>query len=576
MQKILSLFTASLLLLSSQVFTASAEENEVREDSLSAIADSLGAKTDLLNVPNYYHDEERPVPIASYAEWLDKGTNAECGLNPQQAFDSAVNKGNCLGITLVEVLCHNGVFAPSDVQQGAETLSDVVYNDDINKLLTDYQALQVHTEYELFDHYLITALSYNEQVDRTLDIAEKCMAEKRYFALFFQTHKMFHAVTGMGIVDGSWQFGDSTYDRCILTHDSNGTDSDGNTGFNEKGCIYVDSTTRHIYIPAYDIDSDDEMLIGAIDDDTLLNYKGALSPSQSIDTDVSDIKKVTLNSTSRISYDISFFKDGNSLPLGDYLTGLNSRIYYTKADKIVARTSRTKSSDSKLSNYLSVQDTKAKRFIETYEQPSEVTVHDNICSIRSTNGEELRWRIEYCLNDEIDNTEQCLFAIYGRASDIEIVQEKNGFLLRGCINDEYGGCTTLGLKTDENGRKAGGFGNQYVYYFNSVQNVFIEFENDRELGLYIDPDGDGEFTDKVRSGDINCDGRIDAIDASKILSKYSWLSTHYDLFLDMSQTTDSLECTFMNYDYNSDGKIDASDATAVLVEYSRLSTALSA
>ena len=67
---------------------------------------------------------------------------------------------------------------------------------------------------------------------------------------------MFHAVTGMGIVDGSWQFGENKYDRCILTHDSNGTDSEGNTGFNEKWCIYLDSSTHHIYIPAYDYNGD--------------------------------------------------------------------------------------------------------------------------------------------------------------------------------------------------------------------------------------------------------------------------------------------------------------------------------
>ena len=168
MKKRIALFIATLILSSGQgTMTKAADES-----SLSAIADSLGAKTDLLNIPNYYHDEERPIPEASYKEWLSKATNVEYALNSLQTFNSAAAKGNCLGITMIEVLCHNGVISPSDVQPNAETLSDVVYDDDINKLLTDYQALQVHTEYELFDHYLITALTYDEQVDRTLRIAD--------------------------------------------------------------------------------------------------------------------------------------------------------------------------------------------------------------------------------------------------------------------------------------------------------------------------------------------------------------------------------------------------------------------
>lgn len=570
-KSIFSLTAALVALLSCQSGIAIADDHIAEDVSLSSIADSLGAKTDLLNIPNYYHDEERPIPEASYKEWLSKATNVEYAINSLQTFNSAAAKGNCLGITMIEVLCHNGVISPSDVQPNAETLSDVVYDDDINKLLTDYQALQVHTEYELFDHYLITALTYDEQVDRTLRIAEDCMENGRYFALFFQTHKMFHAVTGMGIVDGSWQFGENKYDRCILTHDSNGTDSEGNTGFNEKGCIYLDSSTHHIYIPAYDIDSDDEMLIGAIDDDTLLNYKGAISPSDHTDRNVSDIKKITLNSASRLRYDLNFIKDGISVPLGDYLTGLSSRIYYTKADKIVSKAE--KQWDSEVTNSITIQDTVAKCFYETYEKPSVISIKDNVCSITSTDDESLRWRIQYYLNkgNEPEHSNQYSFCLAGYSSDIDISQEKNGFLIKGDISGKYS-ISTEGIGYNENGERETPFGNQYIYYFNAVQDVLIAYDDKSELGLYIDPDHDGVFTDKVKAGDINCDGRIDATDASEILSKYSWLSTHYDLFLDLSQTNDSLDLNFMNYDYNGDGKINASDASEVLMEYSRMST----
>ena len=65
-------------------------------------------------------------------------------------------------------------------------------------------------------------------------------------------------------------------------------------------------------------------------------------------------------------------------------------------------------------------------------------------------------------------------------------------------------------------------------------------------------------------GDANGDFRIDATDASNILSLYSKLSTAPDY-----KTTDE-EKKIM--DVNLDGYVDASDASGILSYYSYLST----
>ncbi|WP_297959883.1 dockerin type I domain-containing protein [uncultured Ruminococcus sp.] len=69
------------------------------------------------------------------------------------------------------------------------------------------------------------------------------------------------------------------------------------------------------------------------------------------------------------------------------------------------------------------------------------------------------------------------------------------------------------------------------------------------------------FDISVEVGDVNCDGKIDAVDASYILSDYALASTDKKTILNKQLA-----------DYNNDGKVDAIDASAVLSEYARLST----
>ncbi len=99
------------------------------------------------------------------------------------------------------------------------------------------------------------------------------------------------------------------------------------------------------------------------------------------------------------------------------------------------------------------------------------------------------------------------------------------------------------------------------YYLSTSNNVLLSIDEDKNLIYYIDDNGDDVYDTRVQKGDINCDGFIDAVDASKVLSIYARLSTIINNPVDYSLG-----------DINNDGFVDAVDASAILAKYAELST----
>lgn len=127
-----------------------------------------------------------------------------------------------------------------------------------------------------------TNLSYDEQINQLIETAENNMKNNRYFFISVSdSEKFFHAVCGIGIADGVWEWNGEEYNKCVLTLDSN----ENATGFNEKSCIYINSETKRCYIPSHEMSTDNNISFAIVDDDTLLNYKGAINPSETINTD---------------------------------------------------------------------------------------------------------------------------------------------------------------------------------------------------------------------------------------------------------------------------------------------------
>ena len=99
------------------------------------------------------------------------------------------------------------------------------------------------------------------------------------------------------------------------------------------------------------------------------------------------------------------------------------------------------------------------------------------------------------------------------------------------------------------------------YYLSTFNNVLLSIDEDKNLIYYIDDNDDDVYDTRVQKGDINCDGYIDAVDASKVLSIYAKLSTIINNPVDYSLG-----------DINNDGFVDAVDASAILAKYAELST----
>lgn len=564
MKKIISLITALSVLTSFPVFSVYAE-NEDNPD-LKAMASSLGADTDCLNVSNYYQDSTS-IPRLSYNHWLKNATNVEFTRYPETFFYSTAQSGGCLGISIINVLCHNGVISPSDIQEGAENLYDITYDSydgNVNKVITDYQTLQAHVEYKLLSNYLLSSVSHGEQVKSIVETAEKSMSENKYFLLFFQTDKIYHALTGIGITDGSWSFNDISYDKCILTLDSNATDENDNVKFSEKGCVYINSETKQVYIPAYEASSDNKLSVAAIDDDTLLNYKGSVNPSSEIKTDVSKINRLELQSTGSTLYDLSVTdENGNAVETGEAVEGVSDRTYYTTGSRITVKNvyndPAAKTDDI---NSFCIENTDGIFWIDTHGGKSEITAENGHYHFESVDGKEINYSIKMSMNEgSYGFTPHFSWTVGGTTSDKADIYITD----KGIILDNENGTSDLAsfsdVYFDESGNITDTDKLDNLFYIDTVGSVMLAFDEDNQLKYYLDDNDDGIYDQKVQNGDVNCDGFVDSVDASIVLQTYASLST----------TIMPNPSTRINADYNGDGLIDSVDATMILSRYAEIS-----
>lgn len=265
------------------------------EESLMELAESLGSDTDYFKFPNYATDVSSDVFGRIFKNYTERCNPHEI-LRAEDEVSVTIGFGHCAGIAALETLVHNGVISASDIQANAENLSDIFFDEKVDEIISHYQLLQAYSPLDLYIHWYVSNYNKSEQILKLIETAEKSMKENKYFVISLFSSKMSHAVTGMGIADGSWTFKGKTYDKCILVKDSNlivSKDNPEAAGFSEKRCIYINSGTYDSYIPMYNDESVDETFsYTPIDSDTLLNYKGLLKPSESYDVDLTGINKI--------------------------------------------------------------------------------------------------------------------------------------------------------------------------------------------------------------------------------------------------------------------------------------------
>lgn len=615
MRKLLSLL-ASLAMLTtmSPFYTEGTTDNYV---DLNTLADSLGADTDYLNVVNYEHGLDRPDPADVYFNYLSKCTLLEGAYYPRSFYCTAVMSGSDMGISLLEILSHNGVISPSDIQQGAESLSEITLNEEIDKVITAYQATQCYTEFNNYKEYLVASQTYEQQVESLISTAERCMKNDRYFLITIHGYKMNHAVCGIGIAEGEWEWNGKSYDKCILALDSNNADSKGNAvGFLKESCIYINSKTKESCIPAYDLDMADEPAYAVIDDDSMLNFKGVFNPSVEISEDKDDITHFAFLDTEYISaYSV---KNGIKTPIAKpAYGGLNGPLSLNDIDSIHIEM------DNEYNRYVNFRYINTDRWIDvefedtinrTYaEFCGTVDISDDMINIVNEGDSPIHSHLQIRMNEgTYDFSPYFLWYVNGDVNKnftVEVVE--NGMLFKssgkiemsvmpqrfitsldGGLQYNEGGVITdfasvgnsptdnnilvtldneqkVVFYVDENNdgnyaaemRKVDLTGGS-PYHIISDNNVLVTVNEEHKLVCYIDDNNDGIYDSPVQKGDANYDGFINASDASAVLAQYAKLST----------SSENIGSDTHTMDFDSSGIVDATDASMILAHYSDVQT----
>lgn len=174
-KRLLGILTAAALLAGLPVGSAYAADEET--NPLQELAKQLGWETDYFTFLNFSTIFNHNKTDKSYLEYLNSCTNAEIAADPHDYYCGILQSGRCMGISILEILSHNGIIKPSDIQPGSEYLTDITLddNDDVKKILEKYQLLQNHTEFDLYMKWYLTHYSTEEKVKMLIDTAERSM-----------------------------------------------------------------------------------------------------------------------------------------------------------------------------------------------------------------------------------------------------------------------------------------------------------------------------------------------------------------------------------------------------------------
>ena len=575
MKKIISVLTAFTLCTSISPLYSYADDVNITD--LNSIASSLGADTDYMSIADYHHNyDDISALMDKYTDYFWNCSVLEASYDPNGVFSKIIQSGSSIGISALEVLSHNKVIKPSDIQPGANTLNEISYNDDVDRIITSYQFLQGYTEFNNYTNFMKTNLSYDEQINQLIETAENNMKNNRYFFISVSDSEKFsHAVCGIGIADGVWEWNGEEYDKCILTLDSN----ENATGFNEKSCIYINSETKRCYIPSHEMGTDNNLSFAVVDDDTLLNYKGSINPSKTINTDISDIKHISYDTTSDTK--LYAVNNGNKTLFDETSSNEQAeRIKFIKADSVHINMNdetteyphfRYINSD----RWINIEFQNNGNVMNQKPYNADVDISDNEVHIKCNQDDIDDIDLQIRMNEGTYNYSPFFWwniNLFDFADEINVEVRDNGILLKnnGHIKATI---TPYCYLLDENGHfkfnssysdiSTGSVNSQEKNaVIETDNNVLISIEN-QEIIYYIDKNGDDVYDDIVEKGDVNCDGFINASDASLVLAKYASDSAHSSEYIGVGNNLG---------DYNGDGVINASDASDVLAYYADISS----
>lgn len=556
MKKIISALVISAMALSSIPLMSAPVTNNysitaiAETNNLSSLASFLGADTAYFSFTNYtkkYLDTDMII------------TDCE-----DQSY----------GISMLQILTHNGVFAVSDIQSGAENLSDVQFTSEIESLIESYQL----TKFNVPQLKLKRAFVKND-TETLVQTAMTSMTAQKYFHISLSMpetlsdgtnySKATHDVVGIGISDGSWTFNGNSYDKCILTVDSN------TISFDENYCIYVNTSDNTFCIPAYESDI---TLTAVIADDIVLNYQGKLGEQIQPPVDVTDIEnsakiRVFTHTGKKIGerYDeesneyISQYEKTEGeyeVTAGDYTydsfyLAMQPTLNVPVADSYNFKFKDDESDIYELAFSSESKDGYSSIASESHAKSAEVSVHK--ASINTTDN-------DYIVAELIP-TEPLYKSFFNsfkanasKARNFSITDREDGILLKSnssyLANMVFGHCDSNSLTANSK--------TEFRIEPNAGSLLLNYDDETQKIRAFIDKDGDDTYETEIQGGDMNCNGMFDASDASGILEIYSYLSTYREDY--------PMKYVNIFADCNGDGVINALDASEVLSKYAENST----
>lgn len=494
----------------------------------------------------------------AYNRYLAKCSNIEVADNPLENYKECLSAGHCLGISLMSSLSHNGVIFPSDIQPGAESLIDIHCDTNVDIICSSYQLRQLNPDFKLYMEWNLTNFSQKETAEKLLECAGKAMSEKKYFPAILRAKKINHAVTIIGLLEGEWDFDGEQFDKCILTYDSNLLDSNDGNGIISLGChsdmcIYVNSETGKAILPFQHRRGKDEgITFCVIEEEAFMNYNGIINPTSSYETDVSEINKIQLyrdNGTANI--DVTK-KDGSVYDGGAVckpVSELNQKeSYYLKGESFkITNTDKSKLFCTNFTDiYRSIKSEYDGSVDSIYKTSDEFNfnVYDNI---------ETSYDISLVFNEgSYSFVPHYKYDLSGKTkSDLNINYTDRGIILSGssgvsCVLE------TSDILRDGYGDLISSAENVTIDAVSAERSVMIGFDDNNDLSYYI---GD-KFDIKAEKGDVNCNGKIDIDDASRVLEAYA---------------LNAVGCT--SYvgnilgDCDGNGSLNVTDATIILQKY---------
>lgn len=457
--------------------------------------------------------------------------------------------GACLGFAITSMLAAAGILDPSELDPDAKCLHDVKLTDEVRELITYYWVVQGTDAFKESD------IRTSEKWDYYL---EQGIPVLFWYGGFYYNEEgknvfLGHAVVAYGVERGHFEFDGNVFTTKLLTYDSNVTTENG-----WDGCIYIDPENtewkygvllpeQRIYVPyTAERGQASMMWFPPVENIDFINLFGK---NKGVDY-IAPEQKCALFRTPELpaAYKMQSYEPGRSenksdaaytqMKVGDFqaLQCANGTKGYTleMLDKQEIDCSMS------YENWLYT--------VNSSDVTSAAFEPDGSLSII---GEDMQYQFAMIADEGQHPTSYYEIRFSGRNADnVSVRKTDDGYRISGTNLHEV----TINALNDSK--------ELTLTFSTDADHVLLHETDSYTLAVSADLDKDGTYETVLTSrtslelGDVNADGNINAIDATKILISSARSGTGQNYGLMESQQNAA--------DVNHDGTINAVDATWIL------------